>query len=756
VSLTDLVRCMTALTPRQLLAHLVVAAEGRVCASRQRRRDARSPTYAPGATPPPGPLGRYFQPLPLDVLRPHREAVAGHARRVMAHRFDLLGSGPVQVRHGMSCPGLRGWRYHAGAPIRADAHGDWLCGRVNRVNLETARRVWRLVSDRYVPIDWSLDFVSGYRWPETTWYKDVTYATHRGADVKIPWELARMQHLPPLAWAFALAQAGESGFEAPGAYRREFQDQVADFVATSPPRFGVNWTSTMDVALRVANWLVAYDLFRAYGAAFDQGFEACLRRSVYEHGRHILGNLEWGPTLRANHYLANVVGLLFVAAYLPGTDEGDAWLRFAVAELVGEVGGQFGRDGGNFEGSTSYHRLSAEMVAYATALVLALPPSKQSALWACGVRAAGLRGPIPPARRSGPALGGGSFPPFPAWYRERLERMAAFTAALSSPGGRVSQFGDNDSGRFLKLWAPAPAAGGPAPDDAAGTALDHRHLVAVLNAFADRADFAAFAGNAGVEAEVIRRLAGEEALGRFRAATAPPASGPPRAAAGHFPDFGAYVLHAPPLRLVVRCGPVGQNGNGGHAHNDQLSFELLVNGVPLLVDLGTYVYTPLPEERNRFRSTASHNTLVAGGCEQNPWRAGRQGLFSLRDRARAQVRRVTAESFVGEHRGFGPVHRRSLRVGPGYLDGVDECRCRLEKKVLFHLAPAVAVTRLVPNDGVELAVDGGGVKIESAGGDWSVAEAEFSPGYGVLQRTRVCRLCSGANVIRWRIRVLGG
>ena len=131
----------------------------------------------------------------------------------------------------------------------------------------------------------------------------------------------------------------------------------------------------MDVAIRTTNWLIAYDLLLAHGAHFDDAFERLFVRSIYEHGRFIQSNLEWDPQLRTNHYLADVAGLLFVAAYLPSTGETDTWLRFAIAELVNETLGQFTSDGGNFEASTSYHRLSAEIVVFATALALGLRSS---------------------------------------------------------------------------------------------------------------------------------------------------------------------------------------------------------------------------------------------------------------------------------------------------------------------------------------------------------------------------------------------
>jgi hypothetical protein len=67
----------------------------------------------------------------------------------------------------------------------------------------------------------------------------------------------------------------------------------------------------------------------------------------------------------------------------------------------------------------------------------------------------------------------------------------------------------------------------------------------------------------------------------------------------------------------ISCGPNGQNGVGGHNHNDKLSFELMLNGRDIIVDPGTYVYTPYPEWRNTFRSTAYHNTVKIDDREQN-------------------------------------------------------------------------------------------------------------------------------------------
>ena len=189
----------------------------------------------------------------------------------------------------MKCRGLEGYRYEMSEEIVADAEGEWLKGKINRSNLTEARRLWHLIyqnrssKEDYVPIDWQLDFKSGYRWNESTWCKDIRFGDTPGVDVKVPWELARMQHLPMLAWAYGLSDQGENGFQPASAYAQEFRNEILDFMATNPPRYGVNWYCAMDVGIRVVNWLVAHDLFLSFGVEFDHDFEVALTNSVCRH-----------------------------------------------------------------------------------------------------------------------------------------------------------------------------------------------------------------------------------------------------------------------------------------------------------------------------------------------------------------------------------------------------------------------------------------------------------------------------------------
>jgi hypothetical protein len=240
-----------------------------------------------------------------------RADLTQRADDVLAHRFDLLGSGPVELR-------------------------------------ET--------------IDWQRDFKSGRSWPlEHISRLPVSYPD--GSDIKVPWELSRFQHLPLLAGAHRLT--GDPR------YLDEIGAQLDDWIAANPVEFGANWACTMDVAIRAANWVAALALC-AEAAAGADWLERAIG-SLLLHGRFIRGHLERAP-VRGNHYLTDVVGLLPAAALFSAGAEGRAWSEWAAAELVAEMDHQVRADGCDHEASIPYHRLVAELFVCGGQAVDALLP----------------------------------------------------------------------------------------------------------------------------------------------------------------------------------------------------------------------------------------------------------------------------------------------------------------------------------------------------------------------------------------------
>ena len=660
--------------------------------------DYLRPTYTQRFSQTSAALGTFSKKLSLDSLLSDQKQILSLADLYLKHTFDLLGSGWIQVGHDTNCLGVEGHRYSMDRGYKIDTQGRWLKRKINATNRTYSKMIWDLIPDDYIPIDWQLDFKSGYRWREKKPTQHCSPAPLPGVDIKVPWELSRMQHLPQLVWAFGLASQGVKDAKPAEVYSNEFRNQILDFIATNPPRFGVNWHCPMDVGIRVSNWLLAYDLIKAQGASFDPEFDQAFKNSVYDHGLHIIQNLEWKPNLRGNHYLANIVGLLFVSTYLPRSSETDTWLAFSVQELIQAMKEQFNSDGSNFEASTSYHRLSGEMMLFATALVLGLPTDKRDALqhYTPISLFPGLKLQNPPLPFY-PIPGLNQTSPLPSSHFEQLERLANFTRAVIKPSGQVVQVGDNDNGRFLKLHPKFLEA------ELTEDHLNHSHLVRTIDTlFRKQNDISE---TPEIDSQIITNLTGgnvvssssktdltphhsfetnstwDEEKQKLDALPSEQCNTYEIFSQGNnlksdlktlcFPDFGLYLILSPILFLSIRCGPVGQNGYGGHAHNDALSIELQINGTDFISDPGSYLYTPLPEIRNAYRSVKAHFAPHVDQQEPNPIDTN---LFHMEDRAQAQCLYFGDKGFIGMHEGFGfPVYRL-IKVEEDRLiikDGID-------------------------------------------------------------------------------------
>ncbi|HEB12255.1 MAG TPA: alginate lyase family protein, partial [Actinobacteria bacterium] len=421
-------------------------------------------------------------------------------------------------------------------------------------------------------INWHRDFKSGKVWPKNKVENLKLVDLSDDSDVKVPWELSRFQHLALLGRAYIFTNDEK--------YAAEFVDEIEDWWAENPCGVGVNWGCTMDVAIRAANWTWAYYFFRDC-RSIEPEFWLKYFHSLYIHGRFIRANLELGA-VRGNHYLSDIVGLVYLGIMFKKTKAGRRWLSFAAAELEREMDHQVFPDGVDHEASTSYQRLVAEL--FLSAVIL----FKENSI----------------------NLSQG--------FLERLESMLVFTQVYTKPDGNIPLFGDADDGRLQIL-----------SEETRLNINDHRYLLAVGAVLFNRADFKRAAGRFWEEAWW---LLGEEGRQKFESL---PMSGE-APGSKDFNDGGFYFMHHEDYYMAVDCGPVGLRGGGGHGHNDALSFELYVGDKTLISDSGTYVYTADSEERNRFRSTFAHNVIVVDGKEMAELGTGLR-LWSIADQARAKL-----------------------------------------------------------------------------------------------------------------------
>jgi len=80
-------------------------------------------------------------------------------------------------------------------------------------------------------------------------------------------------------------------------------------------------------------------------------------------------------------------------------------------------------------------------------------------------------------------------------------------------------------------------------------------------------------------------------------------------------DFGLYILQKEAAKMIIDAGPIGPDYLPGHAHCDTLSYEMSIDDQRFIVNSGTYQYAG--KERNSFRSTRAHNTVMLDGIEQH-------------------------------------------------------------------------------------------------------------------------------------------
>jgi len=541
------------------------------------------------------------------------------------HNFDLLGSGWINTNYNTKVTGFENYRYD-NQFINLKTRKILINETINERNISESISIFNLLDKNYCPIDWQRDFKSGYRWTTKDWFSPPIVGPQKGVDIKVPWELGRLQHLPRFAILYKMIPEEQKEIKA------EFQNQLIDFIAQNPIRWGVNYMCTMDVGIRTANIVLAISLFKSQGINFDDKFEAIVMNYIYGLCDFIFHNLEWSYYLTSNHYFANIAGLLFGAAILPKDNRQKKWLKFSIAEVKREILKQYNVEGSNKEGSTAYHRLTSEMALYSVALIHKL--SLQGYCEDCS-----------------------------SDIKNIIYKTGKFLDSITRPDGEFTQIGDNDSGLFFRLSITGQITEtkeilnkyhnlskyysnmNNISNYLDENMNDGRTFLSAVAGLFDSKDFQHVVMKYPLEASIVTSICQEKI-------TLPDVSKKEIIIANamqlkelekrefkkytsnqdllhnikyeYFSEFGVIIFKSDNLYLVINVTDNGQNGNAGHAHNDKLSYELFIENICKEEDPGVYVYSADAELRNLYRSTCAHNTLYFG-VEQNNY----NGMFSM-------------------------------------------------------------------------------------------------------------------------------
>lgn len=178
-------------------------------------------------------------------------------------------------------------------------------------------------------------------------------------------------------------------------------------------------------------------------------------------------------------------------------------------------------------------------------------------------------------------------------------------------------------------------------------------------------------------------------------------------------ESGYRKFHTTKFELVADIGAIGPNYQPGHAHADTFSFELYINGRPVIVDTGTSTYE-LNNTRFYERSTMAHNTIVINNSNSSQvWGGHRVGK-----RANVQLIKDLPDLISASHNGYKSVrqiHTRTFQKLENCVTLIDE----LDDKGVFylHFAPSEEINiidNVVIGQDFKIDFTGGG-PIESCG-----------------------------------------
>jgi hypothetical protein len=453
------------------------------------------------------------------------------------------------------------------------------------------------------PPDWFYDPLSDRR-AKSEFYDDIPYLDSEAVgDSRIIWELSRLKFIFPLGQAYLMTGIDRYALKAFGI--------MEDWLKRNPPKTGINWSSSLECAIRIyaLQWML--ELFRDT-ELLDDRFCEMVWYYVYHLADHINGHLSYyfSPN---THLMGEGFGLFIAGLFFPELKRAGDFMTTGLEIMEKELSNQFTGEGMHAERSTYYHRYSVDFYVHTIAL--------------CELNNV----------------------PLPRGFKERTRQMVELLIDLKRPDGLWPQTGDSDGGKLVWLDF----------DDVRdySAALSNSALL-----------FKEPSYNEGPAKYESAWMFGISACREHDAAGGDLA--PKRSII--YPHAGYTILRSEDQAnfLLFDCGQFGY-GECVHSHADALSFEMAACNQPIFVDPGTYCYTLDPKLRNHFRSASAHNVCLVDDFGT----ADAQGIFEWKNFSDARIEdSILGRDFdyiragVSRKRAPAFTHKRTVfRIGNEYF-----------------------------------------------------------------------------------------
>ena len=182
------------------------------------------------------------------------------------------------------------------------------------------------------PINWQMNPVTRQECSNKKKWFDIPDFDEKRGDIKFVWEISRFTHFLQLSRAYILTQNTK--------YYYAFSDQLQDWLDYNPYSYGANFKCGQECSFRMANVVIAYAVFHAYGKT-NRRDEENTKELVYRSYKKILSNFFYAhKCIKNDHTFSELMGMIIGA----WCTEDEKQLNYAYRILDEEIQKQFSED----------------------------------------------------------------------------------------------------------------------------------------------------------------------------------------------------------------------------------------------------------------------------------------------------------------------------------------------------------------------------------------------------------------------------
>jgi hypothetical protein len=400
-------------------------------------------------------------------------------------------------------------------------------------------------------INWHLDLYSKNEFPKIC-ATNITTRNDKIGIAKFVWEINRMQFLTAIALQYHQTKNQK--------YLLLFQSINQSWINENPYLIGVNWTSNIEINLRLITWFFCWDIMNVnYLINENNKFKKFVKETwipmLYLHCKYSYEHPSKFSSAN-NHLISEATGL-FIASSFWKFDESIKWKKYSKKILEREIIKQHTINGINREQAAEYIQFNIDF--FLLAYIVAERTNNS----------------------------------FSDYYKAMLRNIFTYIYNLIDISGNIPRYGDGDEGYAFIL----------------GYENRHKNFKSLLTSGAiifNNKEFKSRSDGFDLKNEILFGQKGKEIFDLISDQSANRRS-------KFYKDDGHFIFrkekYNQEVYLHFNVAPLGYLSIAAHGHADALSFSLHIDGNPILIDPGTYCYHSDPEWRTYFKGTLAHNTI---------------------------------------------------------------------------------------------------------------------------------------------------